>query len=137
MTPRMFPFLLGENSALQFVDQSVFIGDSPNLGEPTVVNGQLVSIGRSFPQLSANMMENFNPRKGIALRRGPIYVTDVFLDGFADNEYYQMGAISWDKMQGQSPFHGITNAQYGFSDVSLLVEKGLISLVTLIRDQDF
>ncbi|XP_063411187.1 cell migration-inducing and hyaluronan-binding protein-like [Mytilus trossulus] len=110
--------IVKENSALQFVDQSVFIGDSPNLGEPAEVNGQPVSIGRSFPQLSANMMESFNPRKGIALRRGPIYVTDVFLDDFADNEYYQMGAISWDKMQGQSPFHGITNAQFGFSDPS-------------------
>ncbi|XP_052081131.1 cell migration-inducing and hyaluronan-binding protein-like [Mytilus californianus] len=110
--------IVKENSALQFIDQSVFIGDSPNLGEPATVNGQPISTGRSFPLISANMMESFNPRKGIALRRGPIYVTDVFLDGFADNEYYQMGAISWDKMQGQSPFHSITNAQFGFSDPS-------------------
>ncbi|CAC5421883.1 TEME2 [Mytilus coruscus] len=105
------------HSNKQFIDQSVFI-DSPNLGETATMNGQPVSIGRSFPLISANMMESFNPRKRIALRRGPIYVTDVFLDGFADNEYYQMGAISWDKMQGQSPFHSITNAQFDFSDPS-------------------
>ncbi|CAC5383977.1 TEME2 [Mytilus coruscus] len=110
--------IVKENSALQFIDQSVFIGDSPNLGETATVNGQPVSIGRSFPMISANMMDSFNPREGIALRRGPIYVTDVFFDGFADNEYYQMGAIGWDKMQGQSPFHSITNAQFGFSDPS-------------------
>lgn len=41
-----------ENTALQFIDQSVFIGDSPNLGEPAEVNGQPVSIGRSFPLVS-------------------------------------------------------------------------------------
>ncbi|XP_052080396.1 cell surface hyaluronidase-like [Mytilus californianus] len=107
-----------ENSALQFIDQSVFIGDSPNLGEPATVNGQPVSIRRSLPLISANMRQSFNPRNGINLRGGPIYVTDVFFDGFADNEYYQMGAIGWDKMHGQSPFHSITNAQFGFSDPS-------------------
>ncbi|CAG2235555.1 TEME2 [Mytilus edulis] len=109
--------IVKENTALQFIDQSVFIGDSPNLGEPAEVNGQPVSIGRSFPLVS-NMMKNFNPRNAIALRRGPIYVTDVFFDDFADNEYYQMGAIGWDKLQKQSPFHSITNAQFGFSDPS-------------------
>ncbi|XP_063412729.1 protein DDB_G0287365-like [Mytilus trossulus] len=110
--------IVKENAARQFIDQSVFIGDSPNLGEPATINGQPVSIGRSFPMISENMMKSFNPRNGIVLRRGPINVTDVFFDGFADNEYYTMGAIGWDKLIKQSPLHSITNAQFGFSDPS-------------------
>jgi hypothetical protein len=30
-------------------------------------------------------------RSGYRLRKGPIYMTDVFFDDFADNEYYNMG----------------------------------------------
>jgi len=42
--------LFRENKALQFVEDSVLIGDSPNLGEVAVINGNPVSIGRSFPR---------------------------------------------------------------------------------------
>ncbi|CAG2193249.1 CEMIP [Mytilus edulis] len=80
-------------------------------------------------------MKNFNPRNAIALRRGPIYVTDVFFDDFADNEYYQMGAIGWDKLQKQSPFHSITNAQFGFSD--LAIQYSSENVLTMTRDDDY
>jgi hypothetical protein len=45
------PFLyrFRENQALQFLEQSVIIGDSPNKGEVAMVNNNPVSIGRSFP----------------------------------------------------------------------------------------
>jgi hypothetical protein len=42
--------LFRENKALQFVEDSVLTGDSPNLGEVAVINGNPVSIGRSFPR---------------------------------------------------------------------------------------
>ena len=60
-------------------------------------------------------------RSGYRLRKGPIYMTDVFFDDFADNEYYNMGAIGFDKQFKQSAFHSSVNMKFGFSDVSLCV----------------
>lgn len=60
-------------------------------------------------------------RAGYRLRKGPIYMTDVFFDDFADNEYYNMGAIGFEKQFKQSPFHSAVNMKFGFSDVSLVL----------------
>lgn len=60
-------------------------------------------------------------RAGYRLRKGPIYLTDVFFDDFADNEYYNMGAIGFEKGFKQSPFHSTVNMKFGFSDVSLIL----------------
>ena len=70
-------------------------------------------------------------KNGLSMRKGPIYMTDIFFDGFANNEYYKQGALGFSTKNKQSPLHSVTNALFGFSDVSIIfcniLQKGFFT----------
>lgn len=124
--------IIKENDAVQFFESSVIIGDSPNVGEVAMVDGAPVSIGRSFPPMNQTN-DMFLWRSGFTFNRGPVHVKDVYFDGFFNNKYYNMGAITLRGFEKHSPLHNVVNAKFGFSDPS---EGNRVLIPTFDEDEN-
>ncbi|XP_078319448.1 cell surface hyaluronidase-like [Crassostrea virginica] len=101
----------------QFLENSVFVGDSPNVGSPSsiVQKGGWKSWGRSVPVDFADQ-----PRQGFVFYHGPVYVSDTWFGDFADTENYRSGALGFqrDNEGHSSPLSSAKGIKFAFSDPS-------------------
>ncbi|KAL3861720.1 hypothetical protein ACJMK2_007744 [Sinanodonta woodiana] len=113
---------LGSNAGLQysksgpkeqFIINSVFIGESNNLGEPAkfIFDGTTVDYHRSVPSISI-------PRIGLVFYDGPVYAENIWFKGYTKTPYYNMGAIGFQRknLYGSSTVSSITAAKFAFID---------------------
>nr|XP_034311769.1 cell surface hyaluronidase [Crassostrea gigas] len=98
----------------QFIDNSVFVGDSPNIGSPSVV-AKFAGWGRSVPLEFADQ-----PRQGFVFYHGPVYVSDTWFGDFADTDNYRSGALGFqrDNEGHSSPISAVSGIKFAFSDPS-------------------
>ncbi|XP_061192631.1 cell surface hyaluronidase-like [Saccostrea echinata] len=101
----------------QYIEKSVFIGDSPNTGSPTVISsgGASKTYPRSVPIAFADQ-----PRQGFVFYHGPVFVDDTFFGDFEDTENYRSGALGFqrDNDGHSSPISAVSGIKFGFSDPS-------------------
>ncbi|XP_062582630.1 cell surface hyaluronidase-like, partial [Saccostrea cucullata] len=101
----------------QYIEKSVFIGDSPNTGSPTVITngGSSKTYPRSVPLEFADQ-----PRQGFVFYHGPVFVDDTFFGDFEDTDNYRSGALGFqrDNAGHSSPISAVSRIKFGFSDPS-------------------
>ncbi|KAL3861031.1 hypothetical protein ACJMK2_007122 [Sinanodonta woodiana] len=100
----------------QFIKDSVFIGESNNLGEPSTFtfNGTTVYYNRSVPMESSVS----SPRQGFVFNDGPVYADNIWFKGYKKTSYYNMGAIGFLKLENfsSSTVSSMTAAKFAFAD---------------------
>ncbi|XP_053373073.1 cell migration-inducing and hyaluronan-binding protein-like [Mercenaria mercenaria] len=94
------------------LSHTVVIGDSENLGEPSIEG-----FDRSLPQPWREELR-VKPHSGITMWKGPTQYSDIWFDGFQSNDIYDIGAIA--KKRDSPYFFSVTtpfkNIQYAFDD---------------------
>ncbi|KAL3861721.1 hypothetical protein ACJMK2_007745, partial [Sinanodonta woodiana] len=97
----------------QFIKDSVFIGESNNLGEPAQFSFKEMSVKyhRSIPSISI-------PRIGLVFYDGPVYAENVWFKGYMKTPYYNMGAIGFQRKNEftSSSVSSVTAAKFAFVD---------------------
>ncbi|XP_050412508.1 protein DDB_G0287365 [Patella vulgata] len=102
----------------QFLKNSVIIGESKNIGEPTLfydtVTNTSIQMPRSIPLETMSSM----PILGFNFHDGPVYLENVWFSGFKSNAYYQAGAIGFEKFDKNitSAVSSVQNITYDFID---------------------
>ncbi|XP_033729843.1 protein DDB_G0287365-like [Pecten maximus] len=96
----------------QKVTNTVIIGDSDNLGEPSI------GADRSLPM--EDSMIGSVPRKGLIFGMGPMIVKNVWFNGFANTADAEAGAIGFQPLNGMlsSPNNILDGIGFGFDDGS-------------------
>ncbi|XP_056019715.1 cell surface hyaluronidase-like [Ostrea edulis] len=101
----------------QYIEDSVFVGDSPNIGTPTVIGS-----GNSFKTYPRSVPLEFadQPRQGFVFYHGPVYVSDTWFGDFADTDNYKSGALGFqrDNDGHSSPISAVDGLKFGFADPS-------------------
>lgn len=59
---------------------------------------------------------------GVQIKKGPVIYDGNWFSNFKNNEKYKMGAIGFNRNNAarMSARNGVSNAQFGFSDVSTI-----------------
>ncbi|KAK3583428.1 hypothetical protein CHS0354_025548 [Potamilus streckersoni] len=100
----------------QLIKDSVFIGESNNLGEPATFtfNGTKVNYTRSVPNESLVT----SPRQGFIYNDGPVYAENIWFKGYKKTLYYNMGAIGFQGLDriSSSTLSSMTAAKFAFVD---------------------
>ncbi|OWF51488.1 transmembrane protein 2-like [Mizuhopecten yessoensis] len=104
----------------QFLEKSVILGQTNNLGDPMRargIDGSFVSFDRSLPY-----QWNFNePMQGFNFYDGPVFVSSTFFNGFISNQYRKAGAIGF--LRNNKFFSSASSAakdlHFGFQDGEL------------------
>ncbi|KAK3101827.1 hypothetical protein FSP39_006632 [Pinctada imbricata] len=99
---------------VQFVTESVFLGDSPNMGQPSIITA-LRTYPRSVPLSMLNQ-----PRQGFVYYDGPVHVSDSWFGNFEKTADYDVGALAFQRanLGHSSPFSTAKGLQFGFKDPS-------------------
>ncbi|OWF43992.1 Transmembrane protein 2 [Mizuhopecten yessoensis] len=100
----------------QFMEKSVIIGETRNIGDPTRAFGSdgWKDLPRSVPhQYKYNL-----PLQGFAFYDGPVFISDIYFDKYTPNEYRKAGAIGFKRFNdaASSAISGATNIHFGFPD---------------------
>ncbi|KAK7491692.1 hypothetical protein BaRGS_00017145 [Batillaria attramentaria] len=103
----------------QFVRNSIIVGESINVGEPTSAwNGSIhIPMPRAIPlEYDMNC-----PIQGFIFYDGPVYGENIWFDGFKQNENYTASAIGFHRHNyyGSSPVSSLTNIRFGYNDGKL------------------
>ncbi|XP_069121969.1 cell surface hyaluronidase-like [Argopecten irradians] len=105
----------------QFLTDSVIIGESANIGDDTKLynmsNKQWFSVPRSMPI----PWDINHPVMGFTVYDGPIYLDNVWFDGFGTNPNYTLSAIGF-QLQNKfpsSPVTSVSRLMFGFDDQDL------------------
>ncbi|KAL3861903.1 hypothetical protein ACJMK2_007916 [Sinanodonta woodiana] len=100
----------------QFIKDSVFIGESSNIGEPAIFtfNGTTVSYYRSIPKVWVLT----TPRQGFVYYDGPVFAENLWFKGYKKTPYYNMGAISLKRLNrfSSSTVNSMKAAKFAFVD---------------------
>ncbi|XP_069115544.1 cell surface hyaluronidase-like [Argopecten irradians] len=100
----------------QFMEKSVIVGETNNIGDPTRANGDegWKDLPRSVPN-----KDNYNfPLIGFGFYDGPVFISDTFFDKYTTNEYRKAGAIGFKRLNtiSSSALSGAKNIHFGFPD---------------------
>ncbi|KAK3583750.1 hypothetical protein CHS0354_022782 [Potamilus streckersoni] len=100
----------------QFIKDSVFIGESTNIGEPAIFtfNGTTVNYHRSIPKDWALT----SPRQGFIYYDGPVFAENIWFKGYKKTPYYNMGAIGFLRLNkfSSSTINSMKAAKFAFVD---------------------
>ncbi|XP_056006549.1 cell surface hyaluronidase-like isoform X1 [Ostrea edulis] len=99
------------------VTNSVFMGESINLGEPSVIrgNGMVKTYPRAVPLKMANQ-----PRQGFVFYDRAVSLEDSWFGNYASTDDYSAGAIGFERNNKHLATHGAftKGLQWGFNDAS-------------------
>ncbi|KAL5012312.1 hypothetical protein ScPMuIL_010863 [Solemya velum] len=109
-----FRFTKASNIDGKTVQESIVIGETENIGEPSTWtdNGNVITYHRGLPDARSR------PLQGVLMYQGPNNFTRVWMDGFKNSEYFKAGAISFrtSNFYGVSPLGSTSEMLFGFDD---------------------
>ncbi|XP_067664214.1 cell surface hyaluronidase-like [Haliotis asinina] len=104
-------------AADQSLTNSIIIGESRNLGEPSRIslgNNKYTTMPRSIPL----PYDPHQPLNGFLFYDGPVYIKNVWFSNFTSNVNYTAGAIGFlrNNEYSSSPSNMATNVKFNFVD---------------------
>ncbi|XP_050389496.2 cell surface hyaluronidase [Patella vulgata] len=105
----------------QFLQNSVIIGESKNIGEPTLYVDTAASTSIQFNRSIPVYTTPSTPIHGFLFHDGPVYLENVWFSGFKSNSYYLAGAIGFEKYNQNitSAVSSVKHIRFDFTDVTL------------------
>ncbi|XP_013406737.1 cell surface hyaluronidase [Lingula anatina] len=99
-----------------WIENSVFVGQSDNLGEPEIYYDRTASawvkLPRSFPSSLGTQVN------GLVIYDLNIHLRNCYFNGFQTDQYRKAGGIGWKRNAGASfyTYNSVENLTFGFKD---------------------
>lgn len=99
------------------VTNSVFMGESSNIGEPSVIRGN--GVVKTYPRAVPLKMAN-QPRQGFVFYDREVSLSDSWFGDYASTDDYSAGALGFQRNNQHLATHGAftKNLLFGFGDAS-------------------
>ncbi|XP_063436803.1 uncharacterized protein LOC134718239 [Mytilus trossulus] len=102
----------------QFIEKSVFMGETDNIGEPTEVWSSTLNRLLGYPRSLVIPWDDKYPIQGFIFYDGPVYAESIWFDKFTPTTNYTSGALSFlrnNRFSSSSVSH-VMDIKYGFVD---------------------
>ncbi|VDI23214.1 cell migration-inducing and hyaluronan-binding protein [Mytilus galloprovincialis] len=102
----------------QFIEKSVFIGETDNIGEPTEVWSSTLNRLLGYPRYLVIPWDDKYPIQGFIFYDGPVYAESIWFDKFTLTTNYTSGALTFlrNNLFSSSSVSHVMDIKYGFVD---------------------